>query len=54
MSETRTRSRARTALADFDLDITTIQSAPRAADLLNDTSDGCTGTADSAGVTCPA
>jgi FxLD family lantipeptide len=43
---------SRTALGDFDLDITTVQALPRAADLLNSTSDGCGGTTDSAGVTC--
>lgn len=41
-----------TALNDFDLDITVVRSLPRAADLLNSTSDGCSGTSDSAGVTC--
>lgn len=44
----RTMSRS----AEFDLDITTVKSAPRAADLLNSTSDNCGGTDDSAGVTC--
>lgn len=36
----------------FDLDITTVASAPRAADLLEATSDGCGHTPDSAGVAC--
>ena len=51
MAET---TRQRTPRSAFDLDITTVESAPRAADLLNGTSDNCTGTNDSAGVTCPA
>jgi FxLD family lantipeptide len=34
--------------ADFDLDIETVASAPAVAGLLNDTSDGCTSTCQSA------
>lgn len=33
---------------DFELDITTVSSAPVLGSLLNDTSDGCTSTCDSA------
>ncbi|GAB3284197.1 FxLD family lanthipeptide [Kineosporia babensis] len=37
-------------MEDFDLDITTVASAPRSPDLLNSTDDGCGETPDPAGV----
>ena len=52
MSDTTTRDVDLDAQDGFDLDITTVQSAPRAADLLNSTDDGCGSTPDSAGVAC--
>lgn len=36
----------------FDLNITTVATAPRSADLLESTSDNCGHTPDSAGVAC--
>jgi FxLD family lantipeptide len=48
MSQTITRD----AQDGFDLGITTVESAPRAADLLNNTDHGCGHTPDSAGVVC--
>lgn len=49
MFETSTQASAQDG---FDLDITTVQAAPRAGDLLDSTSDGCGHTPDSVGVAC--